>query len=132
MRGRVVALKSATFLLGHACECSFARHRYLRRSNKDIILTSEQRVQSRLVLHGVAVPTDGDWVRLSIVALRDFQKRMGLAVTGVTDKTTGAALKSQPTDGREDRRPAPAETMPSWMGKCIAGWGCTRCRMRRA
>lgn len=86
-------------------------------------MTYEQWVQSRLVLHGFAVPTDGDWGRLSIAALKDFQKRMGLAVTGVTDKATEAALRAQPTDGRDDHRPAPTQTMPPWMAEMYRRMG---------
>lgn len=77
----------------------------------------EQWVQSRLTLHGFAVPVDGDWGRVSINQLRNFQAMMGLAVTGVTDAATEAALKAQPADGRPDFRPAPAQTMPPWMAE---------------
>lgn len=72
-------------------------------------------LQSRLTAHGYQVGVDGDWGRLSIEALRKFQTTRGLAVTGVADNPTVAALKTS-TDGG---RPVAVvhEDMPPWMAE---------------
>lgn len=75
-------------------------------------------LQSRLTAHGLPVAVDGDWGRSSIEALKTFQKRQRLPVTGVADRASVSALRVDP-DAPEPSQavPAPAETMPPWMAE---------------
>lgn len=79
-------------------------------------MTFEQWLQSRLTAHGFAVVQDGVWDRPDIEALKAFQKRQGLTVSGVSDAPTIAALRADPaTPGASV--PVPTETMPPWMAE---------------
>ncbi len=75
-------------------------------------------LQSRLTAHGHPVGVNGDWGRISIEALKAFQKRMGLPVSGVADRASVEALKVDP-DAPEASQAVhpPAETMPPWMAE---------------
>lgn len=81
-------------------------------------MTFEQWLQSRLTAHGLPVPVDGDWGRSSIDALKTFQQRQGLPVTGVADRASISALRIDP-DAPEPSQmvSAPAELMPPWMAE---------------
>lgn len=79
----------------------------------------EKWAQMRLTAHGYAVPTDGDWGRVSIEGLKLFQKAQGLSVTGVVDKATENALKRPPGAHGQTTTVSepPAEKMPPWMAE---------------
>lgn len=81
-------------------------------------MTFEQWLQSRLTAHGHPVGVNGDWGRVSINALKAFQDKMGLPVTGVADRASVDALKVDP-DAPEVSQSVqpPAETMPPWMAE---------------
>jgi uncharacterized protein (TIGR02594 family) len=81
-------------------------------------MTFEQWLQSRLTAHGHPVGVNGDWGRVSIDALKAFQKKMGLPVTGVADRAAVDALKVDPDapDASQNVQP-PTETMPPWMAE---------------
>lgn len=84
-------------------------------------MSFEQWLQSRLVIHGAHIAVDGDWGRTSIEALRDFQKRAGLPVSGVADTKTVAALRKNPPAAAVAGEPkvvaAVEATMPPWMAE---------------
>lgn len=78
----------------------------------------EQWLQSRLAAHGHPVGINGDWGRVSISALKAFQHKMGLPVTGVADRASVDALKVDPdAPAASQNTPPPAETMPPWMAE---------------
>jgi uncharacterized protein (TIGR02594 family) len=75
-------------------------------------------LQSRLSVHGLPVDVDGDWGRSSIEALKTFQKRQGLRVTGFAGSATVGALRIDPGAPEPSQAaPAPVETMPPWMAE---------------
>ncbi|MCL6708601.1 peptidoglycan-binding protein [Pseudomonas sp. R2.Fl] len=76
----------------------------------------EQWLQSRLNAHGASIVANGDWGRVSIEALKVFQKRMGLAVTGVADQASVEALRINPSP-RAPAVVAPTANMPPWMAE---------------
>lgn len=79
-------------------------------------MTFEAWLQSRLTAHGHAVGVNGDWGRISIEALKAFQKKMGLPVTGVADRASVEALRRD-ADEPAHTYPAPTEIMPPWMAE---------------
>lgn len=75
-------------------------------------------LQARLNVHGAKIDTDGDWGRNSIQALEAFQRRAGLAVSGVADAPTVAALRTAPVGGVVSPAPAAVrDSMPPWMAE---------------
>jgi uncharacterized protein (TIGR02594 family) len=76
----------------------------------------EQWLQSRLNAHGASILVNGDWGRISIEALKAFQKINGLTVSGVADKQSIDALRKAP-GGSADVSVQPAENMPPWMAE---------------
>lgn len=78
----------------------------------------EHWLQGRLTMHGHPVGINGDWGRVSIAALKAFQKRMGLPETGVADRASVEALRLQPGARVAPLKvDVPAETMPPWMAE---------------
>lgn len=85
---------------------------------KDITMEFETWLQGRLTVHGHPVGINGDWGRVSIAALKAFQKRMGLPETGVADRASVEALRLQPGARVQPLKvDVPAETMPPWMAE---------------
>lgn len=79
----------------------------------------EEWIQRRLIAHGARINADGDWGRNSILALRAFQETQGLPATGVADKVTVDALRSDealPVERRGQSISA-VELMPPWMAE---------------
>jgi uncharacterized protein (TIGR02594 family) len=78
-------------------------------------------LQTRLNAHGAKITVDGDWGRESIAALRAFQAKRGLPVTGVADKASIDALKRHASDGDNRIMPVPVTAsvgaMPPWMAE---------------
>lgn len=72
-------------------------------------------LQSRLNAHRADPPLaiDGVWGRLSIRALRDFQHRRGLPISGVADTATVNALRALPPAPAGDSGPAVPDPMPA-------------------
>lgn len=79
----------------------------------------EEWLQTRLNVHGAKIAVDGDWGRTSIRALENFQARAGLPVTGVADKATTEALRSDPTGAPPVATPpiVAGTSMPPWMAE---------------
>lgn len=77
-------------------------------------------LQQRLVAHGAKIAVDGDWGRNSIRALEEFQKAVGIPVTGVADTASVNALRMSP-DARLPDAASPAvvsgSSMPPWMAE---------------
>lgn len=78
-------------------------------------------LQERLNAHGERLDVDGDWGRKSQAALRRFQAREGLAVTGMADQGTVDALRRAPENAPASQalpeRAVPDERMPPWMAE---------------
>lgn len=78
-------------------------------------------LQERLNAHGASprLIEDGDWGRRSIRALKEFQRRRRLKVTGTaTTKTVEALQRPAKTESRRPSRDLiPDERMPPWMAE---------------
>lgn len=80
-------------------------------------MTFEKWLQTRLNVHGARLVVDGDWGRNSIAALKAFQAKRRLSVSGVADKATVDALRLAPPQSNATISPPPAEVMPPWMAE---------------
>jgi uncharacterized protein (TIGR02594 family) len=79
-------------------------------------MTFAQWLQGRLVAHGASINVDGVIGPSTKTAISDFQKRVGIKVTGVADNPTVEALRTDPKTHKHASVP-PAELMPPWMAE---------------
>lgn len=78
--------------------------------------TFEKWLQIRLNLHGANIAEDGAIGNETTSALKDFQIRKGLQVTGLADRDTVKLLRQSPDGrGRVATRDVPGQTMPPWL-----------------
>jgi peptidoglycan hydrolase-like protein with peptidoglycan-binding domain len=67
-------------------------------------------IQNRLTVFGYKLSVDGDFGLITQWAVRDFQARNSIPVTGTVDKSTLDALTLEPTDST--RYPGPSSDIP--------------------
>lgn len=73
-------------------------------------------LQRRLTEHGHPVGINGDWGRVSIEALKAFQRKMGLRDSGIADDATVVALRRVP-ENPVGTVAVPPQDMPPWMAE---------------
>jgi len=84
-------------------------------------MTFERWLQERLNKYGAKLTVDGDIGRATIAALRTFQERQALKVTGVADEATIVALRHDPNTTLVVS--VPTATVPPWMYELIRRMG---------
>lgn len=75
----------------------------------------EQWVQERLNAHGASLEVDGRWGTASVAAIKEFQRKKKLPISGMADKATHNLLKLQPGNSKARPVPSPAKRMPEWL-----------------